>query len=339
MADPWHKQKLTIPPGLRAWLSSGYPDVSLDADGLVALADLTTVARRTALTGTSSLLDALVLCPGLHRQQDAPDLKIEYPKCAAMTTGYIFQIDNPATVLYLQNVGETGRLTTLTVTKSIDEDSALTRLLRTFYDCSSTPVAATVAYLAAISLTITVSVLMILMQDWWALAVMGMLAFARLLNTIVVRRRAKPGWKGASEPKAQGDLFVLVSQDRWIRMRGAVNDLKAVTSGQWLRDMTFIESSLVAFATMLVYLDAALAGNAQVEGKVLLLVLMFSSAALLGVVNQRTDCLKMHGWLIKVQARSEIFDRKLDMVNELTKEVGKKDWAVGMNLLVEKKDQ
>jgi len=84
---------------LTDWLSGGYPKVSLDAAGLVALADLSTVARRTALTGTSSLLDAFVLCPGLHRQQEAPELNGgEYPACAAMTTGYVFRVENPATV-------------------------------------------------------------------------------------------------------------------------------------------------------------------------------------------------------------------------------------------------
>ena len=77
--------------------------VSLDAAGLVALADLTTIGIRMALTGTSALLDVFVLCPGIHRQQAAPELHGgEYPACGAMTTGYVFRVENPATVLYLQ---------------------------------------------------------------------------------------------------------------------------------------------------------------------------------------------------------------------------------------------
>ncbi|KAK7455423.1 hypothetical protein Landi51_02627 [Colletotrichum acutatum] len=47
------------------------PGLSLSAAGLVALADLQTIANRTALTGTSSWFDALVLAPGLHYQQAA----------------------------------------------------------------------------------------------------------------------------------------------------------------------------------------------------------------------------------------------------------------------------
>ncbi|TKW49802.1 hypothetical protein CTA1_4958 [Colletotrichum tanaceti] len=47
------------------------PGLSLSAGGLVALADLHTIANRTALKGTSSWFDALVLAPGLHYQQAA----------------------------------------------------------------------------------------------------------------------------------------------------------------------------------------------------------------------------------------------------------------------------
>ncbi|KAL0937439.1 uncharacterized protein CTRU02_207170 [Colletotrichum truncatum] len=47
------------------------PEITLSAAGLVALADLQTIAHRTALTGTSSWFDALVLAPGLHYQQAA----------------------------------------------------------------------------------------------------------------------------------------------------------------------------------------------------------------------------------------------------------------------------
>ncbi|KAF9879561.1 hypothetical protein CkaCkLH20_03104 [Colletotrichum karsti] len=47
------------------------PSLSLSAAGLVALADLQTIAHRTALTGTSSWFDGLVLAPGLHYQQAA----------------------------------------------------------------------------------------------------------------------------------------------------------------------------------------------------------------------------------------------------------------------------
>ncbi|KAF6798871.1 hypothetical protein CSOJ01_12574 [Colletotrichum sojae] len=49
------------------------PHLSLSSAGLIALADLQTLSRRTALTGTSSWLDALVLAPGLHYHQAAEE--------------------------------------------------------------------------------------------------------------------------------------------------------------------------------------------------------------------------------------------------------------------------
>ena len=59
--------------------TSPLPKVTLDAAGLLALADLSAIAERTALVGGASLLDIFVLCPGIHRQQAAVDLnKGEY---------------------------------------------------------------------------------------------------------------------------------------------------------------------------------------------------------------------------------------------------------------------
>ena len=69
---------------LDLWSSTPLPNISLDAAGLLALADLSTIAERTALTGNASLWDVLILCPGIHRQQTATELnRGEY---AAITT-------------------------------------------------------------------------------------------------------------------------------------------------------------------------------------------------------------------------------------------------------------
>ena len=323
---------------LASWFSKVFPKVSLDAAGLVALADLSTVGRRTALTGNSTLLDVLVICPGLHKQQDAPDLNGgEYPACGAMTTGYVFRVENPATVLYLQKVGRTGHLTTLSVGSADSRRSVVHKALRMLYDPDTSTVISMLSYLFAVVLTATVLLLLVLLRDWWALAVVALLMFARLLNVFVVRRRATVGWKGASEPGVQGDLLILLSQDRWIRMRGAVDDLKAVASGQWLEEPTFFESSLVAFATLIVYLDAGLAGNANNEGKLLLFVLLFCSAALLGVANEYTEVLKMHGRLIKVDGLPKAYGRRRELADELVRETGRDDWAVRMGMIVPEK--
>ena len=240
-------------------------------------------------------------------------------------------------VLFLQKVGRTGHITTLNVASADSRAGALHKVLRTLYDPDNATVISMVSYLLAVALTATILILLALLEDWWALAVMVMLSFARLLNIYLVRHRATVGWKGASEPGEQGDLLILLSQDRWLRMRGAVDDLKAVASGEWLREPTMFESSLVAFATLLVYLDAALAGNASLEGKVLLIILLFSSAALLGIANEYTDVLKMHGRLIRVEGVPKAYKRRLDLAEALVKETGRDDWVVRMGMALPNK--
>lgn len=292
------------------------------------------MATRTALTGTSSLLDALVLCPGLHKQQSAPQLNCaEFPACAAMTTGYVFRVENPATVLYMQKVAQTGHLTTLSVSgASIDTQARLAMLAFSFGRDRASSIS-TLTYLLCVALTAAVILLLAQLRDWWALVVLSILILARLLNVIVIQRRAGVGWKGVSEPGVQGDLLILLSYDRWIRLQGAVDDLKAVTSGSWLREAKFWESSLVAFATFLVYLDAALAANARQEGKMLLLILFFASAGLLGVANEYTEVLQMHGKFVAVKRRAVPYKRRLDLAQELIKETGRDDWALQLGMI------
>ncbi len=309
--------------------------VSLDAAGLVALAELTTIGDRTALTGTGALLDTLVLCPSIQRQQAATELNGgEYPAVAALTSGYVFRVENPATVAYLQKISLTGHLTTLSVINVGKKQSVTAQLLSTFYTFENANLMSSISYLTAASLTIVVLVLFVISADWWGLFVIFLLMFARFCNTIIIRRRSRIGWKGASEPDVQGDLLILLSQDRWVRMRGAVDDLKTVTSGQWLHEMTFIEGSVAAFATLLVYLDAALASNLKQSGKVLLLVLLIVSAGLLAIANVRTDKLQMHGNIVKADGPRKKYGRRRDMADELIKETGRDDWAIRLGMIV-----
>lgn len=64
----------TNSPLISGWTSQPIPNLSLSASGLIVLADLSTIANRTALRGGSSWLDALLLAPGLHYQQAADKL-------------------------------------------------------------------------------------------------------------------------------------------------------------------------------------------------------------------------------------------------------------------------
>ncbi|PBK68180.1 hypothetical protein ARMSODRAFT_1040429 [Armillaria solidipes] len=263
--------------------------VTLEAAGLVALADLSTVAMRTALTGTASYLDALVLAPGLHQQQSADEVNHgEIPTTGAMTTGYVFRVENPATVRYLQTIGRTGHLVTAWSFIVAGKSATLLHLL-----C---PVLTIIAF------------------DWWGIGVLWMLVLARFVNV-----------KGAPEPDVDGDLLILLSQDRWVRLQGSVDDLKVVTAGQWLRELSVYESYTTAFVTLLVYVSAALAGNASKVGSLLIACLLLCSVALLGVCNSTTKCLQMYDRVVRTQGEPKKYERRLDMAADLIVETGRKD--------------
>ena len=318
---------------LPSWASKHYAGLSLDAAGLVALADLSTIARRTAFTGTSALADILILCPGLHKQLEAPKLNDgEYPACAAMTTGYAFRVENQAMVIFLQKVGLTGHLTCLNVAGAPLRPSGLWQTLSGLHNYRGAPMLPAFAYFLAAMLTPSVLVLMALLEDWWGFAVVCILMFARAINVLVIRRLSIPQWKGELEPGEQSDLIILVSQDRWIRMRGATDDVKVITSGTWLQDPTFLQSSLVGFATLLVYLDAALAGNATKEGKVLLIILLFCSVGLLALVNEHTKVFRMYGRTISVEGPPQPYNRRLTLTKKLMRESGRSDWAIRLGM-------
>ena len=309
--------------------------VSLDATGLIALADLTTLAEHTALNGTSSFLDLLVLCPGIHRQQYATELNGgELPPTAALTSGYVFRVENQATVFYLQKMGIPGHLVTLSVEelqKPSGRKPDLT-ILRKFWTLSF------LLYITAICLALIALVLVILIQDWWALAVLLILIVARALNSIVIWRRSVSGWKGVKEPGVKGDLLILLSQDRWVRLQGSVDALKAVTAGQWLRDATFSERSLTAIATLLIYINAAVTSNASQAGEIIILTLLLLSVGLMAVSNERQDSLYMNNCKVQVDGEPKKYARRLDLANELIKHTGRDDWAIRLGMINQKAD-
>ncbi|QSS56056.1 hypothetical protein I7I53_04151 [Histoplasma capsulatum var. duboisii H88] len=321
----------------RSWNFLPVSEVSLNAAGLVAIAEVSVLAKRTALTGTSALLDILVLCPGIHRQQSAPELNNgEHPAVAALTSGYVFRVENPATVLYLQKMGVTGHLTYLRVTSTsaLKTNGKLGRTLDAVFPMLALSSISTIPYLLAPIASLAVLAVLIVARDWWGVSALVALIFARFCNVLIIRRRSSIGWKGASEPGVQGDLLILLSQDRWIRLQGAVDDLKAVTSGQWLRDCSFIEDSITAFATLLVYTDVALVSNVSKSGQILILALFVFSTALLACANAMTSELYMHGRRISAMGKSIKYARRLDLANELIRETKRDDWALRLGMIV-----
>ncbi|KAK0472531.1 hypothetical protein IW261DRAFT_810677 [Armillaria novae-zelandiae] len=315
--------------------------ITLESAGLVALADLSTVAVRTALTGTASYLDVLVLAPGMHQQQSAVKINDgELPNTGSMTNGYVFRVENPATVSYLRHIGRTGKLVTAEV--SLKPTRNCNPFPNCFCNLDLSPrnnpffvsgIRATLLYLMCPIFTIIVFALLAAIRDWWAVVVLGMLVLARFINVVVIKKRSKEGWKGKKEPGVYGDLFILLSQDRWVRLQGLVDDLKTVTAGHWLRGQTSKENFAVGFATLLVYASAALAGNASTVGSLHIASLLLCSAALLSLCNSSTECLQMFGCVVKKKGARTDYAQRLDMVKDLIRETKRHDWALAMGLI------
>ena len=310
---------------------SSITGISLDAAGLVALADLSSIPERTALTGSASIFDILFLAPGIHTQQKASEINGgELPMTSAMTTGYVFRIENQATVNYLQKIGEPGSLVTVNVVKR----GACSPLLRPFSNLLAAGAIPSLLYFTGIFLTMTSLTILGAIRDYWAVGILLMLITARFLNTVVLMRRAQKGWKGAPESGVKGDLLVLLSQDRWVRMMGMVDDLKAVTAGQWLRDQTTVEGFATAAATLIVYSAAALAGNSSKVGSLIIATLLLVSVGLLGLCNALTRDLQMYEYKVHVATEPKKYSRRLDMANDLIEETDRDDWAIGMGLIL-----
>ncbi|KAF8536102.1 hypothetical protein BDD12DRAFT_749597 [Trichophaea hybrida] len=305
-----------------------FSGISLDAAGLVALADLSAISKRTAIIGSASALDIFFLAPGIHKHQNASEVNFgEQPATAALTTGYIFRVENPATVWFMQRIGVTGHLVNIHVERE------KTTGIRSRYFLKA-GVMSSILFLIGPAMTVAATCFLGSIHDWWGLGTILALALARLLNVVVIRRRSKLGWKGKSEPGVYGDLLVLLSEDRWIRVRGLVDDLKAVTSGKWLRNTTAPESFAVAVSTLIVYATAALAGNASKIGSITLLTLLLASVSLLGLSNELARTFHMHGRVLKVVGPPKPYVRRLDLAEELIKESKRKDWAIGLGMII-----
>ncbi|KAL9010816.1 MAG: hypothetical protein Q9173_004283 [Seirophora scorigena] len=295
--------------------------------GLFTLTPLTTIAQRTAQRGTSPL-DPLVLAPGLHLQPTANDLhEGEYPACAALTSGYVFRVENPATVYFLQRVGRTGCLTDLKVSQA-----SLSRLLPTRDEAL-----ASFGYYAAVGCSIFAAQRVYALHDIWGLFFITNLVLIRLVNFVVLRRRSQPGWFGAPEPGVQGDLFVILSQDRWVRIRGPVDDLKALTSGTWLSEPTTLDTFFGAVAKLLVYANVAVAGHATDAGVYTIVSMLLVNGGLLALDNLRIPRLNMYRRTMEAVGEPKRYFRRRHLAEQLITESGRDDWAVAMGLIVKDK--
>src|SRR3954454_13828966 len=137
-----------------------------------------------------------------------------------MTPGYVFRIKNPATVYYLQRVGQTGELTEVHVSSVQSERKWHTWLTANCFYLPTANLFSTTAYMAAIL---------------WTITAITLIGESRSYYHSPVSPPFQHGWSFDEEVGLDGlentnqglvgTLIVLLSQDRWIRMRGMV-DLK-----------------------------------------------------------------------------------------------------------------
>jgi hypothetical protein len=104
------------------WNQRPFPRLALSAGGLIALADLQTIAQRTAITGGASWVDSLLLAPGLHYQQAADELFRKGGASAIVDvvdegggSAVSLKLNNAATANYIQKVAKPGETVTLDV--------------------------------------------------------------------------------------------------------------------------------------------------------------------------------------------------------------------------------
>ncbi|KAI0118349.1 hypothetical protein GGR51DRAFT_499208 [Nemania sp. FL0031] len=303
--------------GFPNWTQTPIPNVDISAAGLLALADITTIAQRTRISG-ASWLDALLLAPGLHYQQAADAVLSELPspyKAVESLDGKTstYDVANTATLQYLERVCRAGQRIVVdvgTVPRRASFPYANQRKRRSrgnrgvIWRDQEAGVGwlSQVLYLASPLLTVAAFVFMVLLREWWGVAALLGLMLSRILNIWIIKQRTN--WPKAPPPEASPDnpnplteYEVDLGRGRVVCLRGLAADLQAITTTKWLRDQTHVEGYLEAAAKLTVYLVAAFSGNLTQIGSIIFLGLLLITAGLLGLSNAHSKAFTMYGRL------------------------------------------
>lgn len=295
------------------WTQTPIPGLELSASGLLALADLGTIANRTRIVGGSSWLDALLLAPGLHYQQAADAVTGHTTESYSAVELYegqtsTYNVANAATRHYLERVGLAGRRVTVDVGMMPERNYYFggrrqgSGQRATIWKDQGADLGwvSHVLYLASPVLTIAAFVFMILLREWWGVASLLALMVSRLLNIWVIKQRSKPPETPPPNPDVSSMLteyLVDLGHGRSVCLRGMAEDLQAITTTSWLRAKTHLDGYLEAAAKLIVYMVAALSGNMTQVGSIIFMVLLLVTAGLLGLSNAHAKTFKMHGRL------------------------------------------
>jgi hypothetical protein len=109
-----------------SWDPKPFSGLSFSAGGVLALADLSTIAQRTAITGGASWMDSLLLAPGLHYQQAADELFRKGDASSIVNivderggAAVALKLNNAATANYIQRIAKPGETVTLDVCHAV----------------------------------------------------------------------------------------------------------------------------------------------------------------------------------------------------------------------------
>ncbi|SJL05061.1 uncharacterized protein ARMOST_08433 [Armillaria ostoyae] len=252
-----------------------------------------------------------------------------------MRTGSTCRIGNSATLSYLQTIGRSGHLVTARVFPNPSHNPGLSPFNRHLQSLFVADVPATLLYLLAPALTIATALFLGYIQDWWGLGVLVTLVLSRLINVVVARRIWRSNQRSSLGKKSgvDGALFILYSQDRWILLRGAEDDLQTLIAGQGSRDKSVMERFAVSFAVLSVYVAVALSFLASTMGSMVIACLLLCSSAILGLCNTLTPCLRLPDCSVCVQGLPKKYNQRSEMAKELIEASGRDDWAIGLGLV------
>ncbi|KAL2142417.1 hypothetical protein VTI28DRAFT_1189 [Corynascus sepedonium] len=198
------------------WTSKPFPSLAFSAGGVLALADLHTIAQRTAIAGGASWFDVLVLAPGIHYQQAANELFHRGGATAIIEiidelhpSSVRLQLNNAAIAHYIQKVAKPGETVTLDVGRAVAA-KGLYKVRRsntgshvTAWRNREKPKSGWLShalYLTTPVVTVASVSLVVIFKDWWSLISIMALMTSRLLNIWVIKQRAC-----GSEPSHSGD--------------------------------------------------------------------------------------------------------------------------------------
>lgn len=308
--------------------------VSLEVAVLIALVDLFTATVRMGLTGTSSFMDILFLA--IHFPQDASETNQNEILMSSMTGSFCFLIENSAIVSYLQSIGRTGHIVTVRVFPDPIHDTKLPLIHRRIRSFFVTGIPATLLYLLGPTLTVVTVVFLGAIQEWWGLGVLAMLLLSKGITMVIVSRRSTRR-EMRREPGVEGHRIIFMSQNRWIRLRGMVDDLSTVTTCHLLRNESTLEGLAISLARLLVCLAAALAGNISTVGSLMITCHLLCSSALLASSKFFSPSLRIFDCVMDVEGEPTRYEPRVsDTITEVIKEIRSTgtDWAIGMELIV-----